>query len=140
MVAGLLCTTETFKMGSSATHTATASVPSNEICTIESFTSVPAAERAETGPHVATPPEMVAELDFSASFPLEEASRHTAVTLVPSPDMAILSPWDTVPTGDRSTGALSVGWAMATEEKPRATRDTRSATKRYICARVNTDG
>jgi hypothetical protein len=118
IAAELLSTTDTFNVGSSATHTATASVPSEESCTIASFTLVPGAERAETGPHEATPPEMVAELDFTVSFPLEAPSRHKAVALVPSPDMAILTPWAKIPTGDRYTGALNVGWAMATDEKP----------------------
>jgi hypothetical protein len=117
-VAELLSTTETFNVGSSATHTATASEPSDEICTIASSTWAPTAERDETGPHEATPPEMVAELDFTASFALVEPSRHTAVALVPSLDRAILTPTACSPAVDRSTGALSVGWAMATDEKP----------------------
>jgi hypothetical protein len=75
---------------------------------------------------------MVAELDFSVSFPLEAPSRQIAVALVPSPDMTILSPLDIVPTGERSTGALRAGWAMATDEKPKARRDTRSATRRVM--------
>jgi hypothetical protein len=109
MVAELLSTTETFNVGSCAIHMATAADPSEEIRTIASSALIPAAERAETGPHDATPPEMVAELDFKVSLLLEAPSRHTAVALVPSPDMAILRPRARVPTGDRSTGALNVG-------------------------------
>jgi hypothetical protein len=132
MVAELLSTTDTFNVGSSATHTATASEPSEEICTIASSTWVPTAERDETGPHEATPPEIVAELDFTASFALEEPSRHTAVALVPSLDRAILTPTACIPAVDRSTGALSVGWAMATDEKPYARRDTSRAKGRVM--------
>jgi hypothetical protein len=136
MIAELLSTTETFKLGSSALHITTASEPSEETRTIASLTLLLTAESAVTGPQEATPPEMVAELDFTAYFPIEEVSRHTAVAFVPSLDRAIFSPSEFTPTVDRSAEALTVGWAIATDAKPEARRET-SSTKRCFMSELS---
>jgi hypothetical protein len=100
--------------------------------TAASTTSLFAADKVVTGPHEATPPETVAELVFSCFFPLEEFSSHTAVALVPSLDTAIFNPVDCVPTVDKSTGVLKVGWAIALDEKQLAIKTQKRATRRII--------
>jgi hypothetical protein len=133
-VAELLSTTNTFKEESSDCHIATASVPSAEIRTVASTASLFTEERVVIGPQEATPPTMVAELVFTCFFLFAAVSRHSAVALVPSLDMAILSPTDCVPGADKSIGELSVGWAIAIGETQHARMNERSAMRRYMGA------
>jgi hypothetical protein len=109
IVAELLSTTNTFKEESSHCQIATASAPSAEIRTVASTASLSTEESVVIGPQEAIPPAMVAELVFTCFFLFAAVSRHSAVALVPSLDMAILNPTDCVPGADKSAGALSVG-------------------------------
>ena len=85
-----------------------------------------------TGPYDATAPATVAELDLTRFFPLDEGSRQTAVALVPSLDRAMVRPAELTACVDRSTTGLNEGWAIATDERPHATRDAMRAMRRYI--------
>jgi hypothetical protein len=131
-VAELLSTTNTFKEESSDCHIATACVPSAEICIVASSASLFAGERVVIGPQEATPPTMVAELVFTCFFLFAAVSRHSAVALVPSLDMAILSPTDCVPGADKSVGALSVGCPIAIGETQNARMNEMSAVRRCM--------
>ncbi len=130
--AELLSITELCEEVPLSCQTTNAPAPSEETFTTASTTSMLAAERVVTGPHEAKPPEIVAELVFTCLFPLADFSSHTAVALVPSLDTAIFNPVDCVPTVDKSTGVLKVGWAIALDEKQLAIKTQKRATRRII--------
>jgi cell pole-organizing protein PopZ len=92
IAAELVSTTKSFKEGSSDCHIATAAVPSAEICSVASIASIFTEESVVIGPQEAIPPDMVAELVFTCFLLFAAFSRHSAVALVPSLEMAILKP------------------------------------------------